>query len=83
MRRLIAWMLRPKWIVNDDGEMGVRVWGVNFYYYKYDTPLIYNPHQHDDGRPMTWRYAWKREFGECVISRYRHKGQDNMIVDGL
>lgn len=60
-------ILRPRWIVNEYGEMGIRILGVNCYYYKYDTPMIYetDPFTH----PPKWRVAYKREFGETVISQ--------------
>jgi len=44
----IDWVFNPHWIVNEYGEMGVRFCGVNFYYYKWDTPLIYERHKHPD-----------------------------------
>lgn len=52
----------PVWIVNELGELGVRVNGENFYLYKGEN---YNPKAHEDGRPMRWRRVGKREFGEC------------------
>ena len=61
-------ILRPVWIVNEFGEMGFRILGVNCYYYKWETPL-YN--QQD----VKWRVANKREFGECVHSRYGYNAQ--------
>lgn len=67
---MIAWfvenVLRPVWIVNEFGEMGIRVLGVNLYYYKWDTPLYTQ-------QDVKWRVAYKREFGECVHSRYGFK----------
>lgn len=62
----IAWLLRARWIVNSGGEMGIRVLGVNLFYYKYDTPIIYGA----QGECSGWRPVFKREFGECVISKY-------------
>ena len=61
-------ILRPKWIVNEYGEMGIRILGVNCYYYKWDTPLIYEIHPGDNPLPK-WRIAYKREFGEAIISK--------------
>ena len=56
-------VFRARWIVSlgeDSGELGLRIMGVNLWYYKWEDPMIaYN-------RP--WRFATKREFGEVVRS---------------
>lgn len=53
----------PEWIVNDLGELGVRI-GARFYFlYKGDN-ISYETGLHDDGTPMLWRPVGKREFGE-------------------
>lgn len=59
MKRIIFWLLHPRWIVNDAGELGIRVLGVNLWYYKWPEPMLAD---------YGWRYAEKREFGECVKS---------------
>jgi hypothetical protein len=64
-------IVRPIWIVNEYGEMGIRIFGVNCYYYKWETPLIYINNPGVDERIPKWTIARKREFGECVISRYK------------
>lgn len=46
------------WVVNDLGELGVRIEGENFYLYK-GRSLSYG----NGGR--MWRPVGKREFGEC------------------
>jgi len=66
MRWFVEKVLRPRWIVNGGGELGLRILGVNVCYYKYDTPIYYDA----NGECGPWRYALKREFGECVISQY-------------
>lgn len=59
-------VLRARWIVSlphegsPGGEMGLRVGGVNLWYYKWGDPMVAN------GIP--WRFANKREFGEVVRS---------------
>lgn len=61
----------PQWIVNDLGELGVRV-GNRFFLYKGDN-LEYGGDDddvqdgivmHSDGTPMKYRIVGKREFGE-------------------
>lgn len=52
-----------EWIVNDLGELGVRVHGRCFFLYKGDS-LEYKEGRHDDGTPMRVRRVGKREFGE-------------------
>ena len=63
----------PEWIVNDLGELGVRVGSRFFFLYKgdnieYGTDGIGNSRDgvalHDDGTPMNYRIVGKREFGE-------------------
>lgn len=48
----------PRWIVNNDGEFGVRVMNRNYFYYK------------GDGLPVEslspWRFVEKREFNEVI-----------------
>lgn len=53
----------PEWIVNDLGELGVKVGGRFFFLYKGDN-IEYESGMHDDGTPMMWRPVGKREFGE-------------------
>lgn len=53
----------PEWIVNDLGELGVKVGGRFFFLYKGDN-IEYKNGMHDDGTPMMWRPVGKREFGE-------------------
>lgn len=54
--------IKPKWIVNDIGELGVEIKGRCFFLYKGDN-IEYNG-KHDDGSPMMYRLVGKREFGE-------------------
>lgn len=59
---------RPRWIVSDsdnEGELGVRICGVNCWYYKWPDPMFSNN--------RLWHYAEKREFGE-VIKSTKNKG---------
>lgn len=52
----------PEWIVNDIGELGVRV-GIRFYFLYKGRSLEYDG-LHDDGSSMRYRPVYKREFGE-------------------
>lgn len=63
----------PEWIVNDLGELGVKVGNRFFFLYKgsnieYGVAGIGESCEgvalHDDGTPMMYRMVGKREFGE-------------------
>lgn len=63
----------PQWIVNDLGELGVKVGGRFFFLYKGDN-IEYGANSssdgialHDDGSPMQYRIVGKREFGETCL----------------
>lgn len=64
-------LLGPRWIVNNESEMGFRWFWTNFYYYKRSKPIVYD-------RDTIWRYCSKMEFGEAVLSNY---GFDNPVED--
>jgi hypothetical protein len=53
------------WVVNDMGELGVKVFGRCFFLYK-GYSLEYADGLHDDGEPILYREVGKREFGETV-----------------
>lgn len=66
----------PQWIVNDLGELGVRIGQRFFFLYKGDNIDYGDPDigthvngvvVHDDGTPMKWRMVGKREFGETCL----------------
>jgi hypothetical protein len=52
-----------KWIVNDMGELGVKIDDNFFFLYKGES-FSYPDNKHDDGEPIMWRPVGKREFGE-------------------
>ncbi|UWJ04774.1 hypothetical protein CUB19_gp66 [Stenotrophomonas phage CUB19] len=54
-----------KWVVNDNGELGVRIGKKCFFLYK-GKSFVYDDGLHDDGTPMYVRPVFKREFGECA-----------------
>ncbi len=62
---------KPKFIVNEDGEFGVRVRGRNFYHYK-SSPL--------EDNKSKWRDAFKREFGESIVSPFTFEPDDKDLV---
>lgn len=53
------------WVVNDNGELGVKIGDKCFFLYKGES-FVYENGTHDDGSPMHIRPVFKREFGECV-----------------
>lgn len=53
----------PEWIVNDLGELGVKLGERCFFLYKGRNIEYSGPHE--DGTPMLYRMVGKREFGEC------------------
>lgn len=63
---LLKRLLHVHWIVGTNegckGEMGVRVLGANFWYYKWPDPMV--------APSYAYREADKREFGETVKSRH-------------
>lgn len=67
------------WIVNDLGEMGVKIGDRFAFCYKGRT-IEYGP-MHEDGKtPMKWRHVGKREFGETVRPVAETLGE--VVVDG-
>lgn len=59
-------LIDPKWIVgigNDNkGELGIRVAGMNFWYYKWPEPMLVS------SKEYPYKIADKREFGETIKS---------------
>lgn len=77
----------PIWIVNELGELGVRIEGQNYYLYKGEN---YQASEHEDGRPLQWRRVEKREFGELspfAISKGQfqpvHLGAVQILLEGV
>lgn len=70
-----------RFIVNEDGELGVRVGDRNYWYYKDDAPMATNP-------MYRWRFVEKYEFDSVVLARKlkgvkRHDNQGNATADVL
>jgi len=56
---LVEIILKPRWIVgNEDEDFGLSIRGIQFYYYKWDTPMI--------KFKSKFRIMEKREFGETI-----------------
>jgi hypothetical protein len=64
-RRLVK-LTNARWIVGTGkdnlGELGIRILGVNFWYYKWTEPMIVSESSYP------WRFANKREFGDTIKS---------------
>lgn len=61
-------LMNPRWIVgtseNNKYELGIRVFGINLWYYKWPEPMLA-----DDAEDYCFRIADKREFGEVILSK--------------
>ena len=59
MKKLLSKYLKKtsRWIVDEEGCLGIRVLGVNMFYYKWPEPLICKGN---------YRVINKREFGEVI-----------------
>jgi hypothetical protein len=70
----------PLWIVNDLGELGVKIGERFFFLYKGENIEYGSDGKgpvalHDDGTPMKYRLVGKREFGEtCQPVAFTIKG---------
>ena len=67
-KKFIFWLLRPRWIVEDDRSLGLRLCnlGLNLTYYKWPEPMIGS---------QPYRFAEKREFGETIKTTSTFTGQ--------
>lgn len=68
-KTIVETMLKPRWIINRTGELGIRVCGINMWYYKHDIPMIAECSD-DFGE---WRVIEKREFGEVILSEEKRE----------
>jgi hypothetical protein len=60
---------RPHWVVNTLGDMGFRIFGVNFCYYRRPYPA------HDGRTPFRWRVARYDEFGQVIRATKEKAGE--------
>lgn len=58
----------PEWVVNDIGELGVKIHGRVFFLYK-GRSLEYSEQEDEDGHVLMYRPVFKREFGEVCHPR--------------
>lgn len=62
-----------KWVINSDGELGVEVYGVQYWYYRGES-IVYGTtlragsavRNSSDYGPLTYRYMKDKEFGRCL-----------------
>lgn len=70
-----------EWVVNDIGELGVRISGTSFFLYKGES-IVY-PRKQEDGSPMKVRRVQKREFGEvCRPPGFQHEKPEQRYDEG-
>jgi hypothetical protein len=69
-----------EWIVNDSGELGVKI-GDRFAFCYKGRSIDYGG-THDDGSPMLYRAVEKREFGETIRPAAEWKGEIVVEADG-
>jgi hypothetical protein len=70
-----------EWVVNDIGELGVRINGTSFFFYKGES-LVYTE-KHEDGSPMKVRPVMKREFGEvCRPTHFKREKPEQRYTEG-
>ncbi len=62
-KMLIDNIVKPKWVVDHDGCLGLRILGVNLVYYKHPEPTV----SFQGG----WRYTEELEFGEVILTELR------------
>lgn len=76
LRRLAGPLSKEEvvWVVNDLGELGVRIGGTSYFLYKGDS-IIYNS-AHEDSSCMMQRPVMKREFGEVCRVPGLSRGDD-------
>ena len=69
-------ILRPKFVVSQNNEFGVEIWGIVCVYYKRSDPLIYDGYQ-------LYRPVTKREFGEYIYGDFKkHYGSNTEVTRG-
>jgi hypothetical protein len=72
--------VEPIWIVNNLGELGVKVGNRCFFLYKGEN-IEYEDALNDDDTPMMYRIVGKREFGETCKPIIHMKVEDGVIYD--
>lgn len=86
----IAKEQEPAWIVNDMGELGVKLGERCFFLYK-GSNIEYKDGKHDDGTPILYRIVGKREFGETqwpqkwvLAGQREHRYTEQLVfIEGL
>lgn len=57
---IVEIIFKPRWIANEDNELGLGIRGIQFYYYKWPDPMV--------KFSSNYRVMEKREFGEVIKS---------------
>lgn len=52
-------VLRARWIIGSDNDLGLRIMGVNLYYYKSSKPIV----SFDE---VEYREVYNKEFGHSI-----------------
>ena len=58
-----------RWVVNDVGELGVKINGKSFFFYKGQSISYDDNPRHRDGTSILVREVGEREFGETIFPR--------------
>ena len=69
-----------EWVVNDTGELGVKIGSNIFFLYKGES-LRYSQPTHEDGTPRMYRRVEKWEFGESCLA-LGVKDEDSRYTEG-
>ena len=67
----IEYVLHVYWIINKNSELGLRIFGMNFWYYKDSRPILLFGKGEDEY--SSWRKINKIEFGEVILSEDKRK----------
>ena len=82
-KNIASFNLKPgqvEWVVNDNGELGVKIGPQFFWLYKGGSFTYGKSQLHDDGTPIRWRPVRKREFGECCVSDSYRNDRDHFLL---
>ena len=72
-KRFIVWLLKPRWIKDDEGGFGLRLCrvGINLVYYKDGFPVVNN---------CSYEFVGDREFGVSILSIAEHERRSELVA---